>query len=159
AEADTIAAFREAHHPGSGEPLFERVYAAREHFGCDPIERGWPDVIAIPMPGFHTRSKFDGSRGNAALLRGHPTLTGTHPRESVLMIRAPQMAGAMTPGSRHVVEMRDVAPTILGLLGLPPGNAMTGRCLVDGIVGWRSTQRQENGFDPRSYIDMCQHPT
>src|SRR5205814_9068839 len=52
AEADALAAFREARHPVTGEALFEDSYATRERFGCDPIARGWPDVIGIPTPGF-----------------------------------------------------------------------------------------------------------
>ncbi len=161
AEADTLAAFREVRHPTTGEALFEDVYATRERFDCDTIARGWPDVVAIPAPGFHTRSKFD-TAGH--LLFADPTLTGTHRRETVLMIRAPSVAAAGTLGGRQVachserseestwgtrlacqatdtraacptrrpvVEMRDVAPTILGLLGQPPGKHMTGRCLTD----------------------------
>jgi predicted AlkP superfamily phosphohydrolase/phosphomutase len=152
AEAEAMAAFRESRHPVTGEALFEGAYATRERFACDPMARGWPDVVAIPAPGFHTRSKFD-ARGQ--LLFADPTLTGTHRRETVLMIRAPWAAWGTRPGvarevlrcaqkdrgtqkdappqddSRATVEMRDVAPTILGLLGQPPGEHMTGHCITD----------------------------
>jgi hypothetical protein len=127
AEADAIAAFREARHPVTGEILFESAYAVRERFCCDPVVRGWPDVVAIPAPGFHTRSKFESrlSVGKNPLLLDDPTLAGTHRRESALLIRSPLAAG------RQAAEMRDVAPTILQLLGQSPGEQMTGRAIDD----------------------------
>jgi predicted AlkP superfamily phosphohydrolase/phosphomutase len=131
-EAETIAAFREARHPVTREPLFESAYAARDRLGCDPITRGWPDVVAIPAPGFHTRTKF-GSRfsaGKGQLLFADSTLTGTHRRETALMIRSPFAAG------RQIAEMRDVAPTILRLLGQPPAAHMSG-CALDDSAGRR----------------------
>jgi predicted AlkP superfamily phosphohydrolase/phosphomutase len=139
-EADALAAFREARHPVTHEPLFESAYATRERFGHDPVARGWPDVVAIPSPGFHTRTKFDaGILRSGKLLRGDPTLVGTHRPDTVLMIRSTMAAG------RKAADMRDVAPTILSLLGQPPGKQMTGRALGDdagqgaaGVVASRS---------------------
>ena len=127
AEADALAAFREAVHPRTGEPLFEEVYAVREAFGIDPIERRWPDIVAIPADGFQTRAKF--SRGER-LLVDDPTLTGTHRRVSALMVEGP----ASGTGGGHTAEMRDVAPTILHLLGLPPLPHMTGRVLTEMLA-------------------------
>ncbi len=150
AEADALAAFREARHPVTEEPLFDHAYATRGLIGCDPIARGWPDVVAIPAPGFHTRTKFDTAR---RLLCDDPTLTGTHRRETVLMIHAPGLACTVplrgVQSTRPVAEMRDVAPTILALLGQPPGTQMTGRSLLAGAghladpsAGTRRAQRE-----------------
>jgi predicted AlkP superfamily phosphohydrolase/phosphomutase len=117
AAADVIAAFEEARHPQTGEPLFDEVYAFAERFGGDPLELELPDVVAIPAPGFHTRVKLD--RGGQLLLPD-AMLTGTHRPSGVLMIRAPQVVLG-----RHVgAELRDAAPTILHLLGMPPTQAM-----------------------------------
>jgi hypothetical protein len=155
-QAEAVAAFREARHPITDEPLFEDVYATRDRFGCEPISRGWPDLVAIPAPGFHTRTKFGAGR---RLLSADPTLTGTHRRDTALMIRAPSANANPNPhpeGSEEpramphepfsgdrtdapaVAQMRDVAPTILGLLSLPVGKHMTGRCLLNGQMAVQS---------------------
>jgi predicted AlkP superfamily phosphohydrolase/phosphomutase len=126
AEEELLAAFREVQHPRTREPLFLDVYSTRRRFGCDPVVRNWPDIVAIPAPGFHTRTKFDAP---GRLLLEDPALTGTHRREGILLIQAP---GAVT-GQRYTAHMRDVAPTILHVLGLPPGGAMTGRVLHEMI--------------------------
>ena len=76
----------------------------------------WPDVVAIPAAGFHTRSKLDLVPG---LMQSDPHLTGTHRSEGVLLIDAP---GVRT-GQGLTAEMRDVAPTILHLLGQFAGEA------------------------------------
>ncbi len=115
--------FRDAQHPLTGERLFDNVFSTGQRFDCDPIERMFPDVVAIPAVGFQTRSRFDHRR---QLMRGDPSLTGTHRREGVLMVQA---AGLVT-GQRYVAQLRDVAPTILRLLGLPAPDSMTGCALV-----------------------------
>ena len=120
--ADAMAAFREAQHPETGEPLFEEIFGVASQFHCDPVERMWPDLVAIPAPGFHTRHKFDAA---PQLLRRDPTLTATHRLEGVLMVQAPGVASGRSEGA----ELRDVAPTILQLLGLPVPSRMTGRVL------------------------------
>jgi predicted AlkP superfamily phosphohydrolase/phosphomutase len=122
--ADTMAAFREAEHPETGEPLFEEIFGVASQFDCDPVERMWPDLAAIPAPGFHTRHKFDAA---PQLLRRDPTLTATHRLEGVLMVHAPGVAR----GDSDAAELRDVAPTILQLLGLAVPARMTGRVLSE----------------------------
>ncbi|MEX2561561.1 MAG: alkaline phosphatase family protein, partial [Pirellulales bacterium] len=103
AVCDTIAAFDEARHPGTGERLFEETFGTAERFGQDPVERQWPDVVAIPAPGFHTRHKFESS---PRLMRGDPNLVATHRREGVLLVDAP----LMRIGQGHAADLRDVAP-------------------------------------------------
>jgi hypothetical protein len=77
-------------------------------------------LVAIPAPGFHTRHKFDAS---PQLLRSDPTLTATHRREGVFMVHTP----GISVGRSRTAELRDVAPTILHLLGMPAPARMTGR--------------------------------
>jgi predicted AlkP superfamily phosphohydrolase/phosphomutase len=120
--ADTMAAFREAEHPETGERLFVELSSTASRYNCDPVERMWPDLVAIPAPGFHTRHKFDAS---PQLLRRDPTLTATHRLEGVLMVQAP----GVSTGRSQTAELRDVAPTILQLLGMPAPSRMTGRVL------------------------------
>ncbi len=129
AAADTVAAFTEACHPDTGERLFCEAYSTAQRFQADPVERRWPDIVAIPAAGFHTRHKIDRSR---RLMRPDPTLTGTHRADGVLVIDAP----GVVVGQRFSAHLRDVAPTILHLLGMSPPAHMTGRVLAE-MVGTR----------------------
>ncbi|MBI3463592.1 MAG: alkaline phosphatase family protein [Planctomycetes bacterium] len=122
ATAEIMAAFREARHPQTAESLFDEVIDTRRAFDCDPIERQWPEVIAIPAAGFHTRTKLDAP---GELLRSDPAMTGTHRPLGVLMINSPRAI----LGRHTTAQLRDVAPTILRLLDIPPAQPMTGRVL------------------------------
>ena len=141
ATADLLACFREATHPESGEPLFEDVWSVAERWDIDPLERHWPDVVAIPSPGFHTRSKLDGASG---LMLGDEQLSGTHRLEGVLMMAGSRQPAThcRQPAARLAVtgtampqafraELRDVAPTVLHLMGTESVAPMEGRVLHD----------------------------
>ena len=120
--AEVVAALREARHPETDEPLFESAYLSRDRYGGDPLEGGWPDVVGIPTPGFHTRSRLDRS---GHLLRPDPEMAATHRRDGVLMIGPP----AVPLGKRASADLRDVAPTILEMLGAAPLSGAEGRVL------------------------------
>jgi predicted AlkP superfamily phosphohydrolase/phosphomutase len=143
ATLDAIAALREAVHPQTGEALFDEVYSLQERFDCDPIERGWPDVLGIPADGFHTRTKFDAGR---ALVQNDATLTGTHRQQGVLMLSGRAANSALSDASPVakpcIAELRDVAPTLLAMMGLPAGEQMTGRVLRE-LLTPVATQRRE----------------
>ena len=126
--ADAAAAFREARHPETNERLFVEITDTASRYGIDPVEKMWPDLVAIPAPGFHTRHKFDAA---PQLLRGDPTLTATHRLEGVLMVHAAGVAR----GRSQTAELRDVAPTILHLLGMPAPARMSGRVLSEILSG------------------------
>jgi hypothetical protein len=113
---------REARHPQTEEPLFVDVHCVRERHSIDVLEHHWPDIVAIPTDGFQTRTKLDPT---GELVLDDPQLTGTHRRQGVLTLpascgRCPRQA-----------EMRDVAPTLLELLGIPKPASMSGRSLFD----------------------------
>jgi predicted AlkP superfamily phosphohydrolase/phosphomutase len=127
AESAIVAALAQARHPHTHEPLFEEVFSVRRRFDIDPIEHLWPDVLALPAPGFHTRSKPGGSR---ELVSADPSLTGTHRQTGVLMVQAP----LVRCGHSHAASIADVAPTILAMLGIEPPKTMTGRVLSE-ILG------------------------
>ena len=128
AAAEVVAALAEARHPVSGEPLFGDVYLTEERFGHDPLLRFWPEVIAIPAAGFHTRHGFDRNR---QLVRSDPARTAARAGEGLLTVLTP----GVVLGQPCTAEVADVAPTVLGLLGLPPGREMTGRVLEELFAG------------------------
>jgi predicted AlkP superfamily phosphohydrolase/phosphomutase len=126
--ADVIHAFQTATHPETGEPLFVEVFGTAERFDIDPIQKLWPDVLAIPAAGFHTRHKFD---ARPQLVRSDPAMAATHRLEGVLLLHAPHIAA----GHYRAAELRDVAPTILQMLGLSVPAEMSGQPLDDILRG------------------------
>lgn len=146
AAAESVAALREVRHPETGEPLFADAFSVAERFGFDPLERMWPDVLGIPAPGFHTRTKLDEP---PRLVVGDDELTGTHRLEGVLMVRA----RTALVGRRNIAELRDAAPTILHLLGLPPAPHMTGRVLREMLAGQADAQGKPLA---RPHVAACQ---
>lgn len=110
-------------HPATDEPLFTDVYRTCERYGTDPLAKMLPDVVGIPAPGFHTRTRFDTS---GHLMRDEPGLTATHRRDGMLVV---EMAGVgdIREGD---AQLRDVAPTILALLGVAGGDQMDGQNLL-----------------------------
>jgi predicted AlkP superfamily phosphohydrolase/phosphomutase len=126
--AEVIRAFETASHPETGEPLFVEVFGTAQRYGIDPVQKLWPDVVAIPTAGFHTRHKFD---AQPRLLRSDASMAATHRAEGVLMLNAPHV----TAGAYRPAELRDVAPTILQMLGISVPAHMSGQALGDILSG------------------------
>jgi hypothetical protein len=64
-------------------------------------------------------------------MRSDPTLSATHRREGVMMVRT----SGVELGQPRTADLRDAAPTILDLLGIAPGPDMTGRSLCSKLTG------------------------
>lgn len=128
AAAEVLAALREARHPVTQEPLFREAWCVADRSGLDPVERCWPEVIAVPAAGFLIRHRLDRKR---RLLRDDPSLLAVPGGEGLLMVCAP----GVRVGQPCTAELDDVAPTVLHLLGLPPSAAMTGRPLKELFTG------------------------
>jgi len=122
AAADAMAALSEARHPASGEALFQHVYRTVDRYGCDPLAAGLPEIVGIPSPGFLVRHRPD---RNGHLLRTDPSLAATRTSEGTVILHGPDIA----PRRDFIADLADVAPTILEMLGLPPGEAMSGRAI------------------------------
>jgi len=122
AVADAVAALCEARHPATGEPLFEDVYCTADRYACDPFSAGLPEIVGIPCPGFLVRHRPD---RNGHLLRTDPSLAATRAGEGTLILHGP----GIPPHRDFTADLADVAPTILEMLGLPPGEAMSGRAI------------------------------
>ena len=107
-----FVALAAARHPETGRPLFPRVIAVAEEYGVDPAATGYPDLIALPDDPYWVRTKLAPGR---AWVEPDPDLPGTHRPEGIVAL-----AGAgITPGRTLQADLRDIAPTVLGLLGVP----------------------------------------
>ncbi|GAA3966828.1 alkaline phosphatase family protein [Actinomadura viridis] len=98
---------------GPGRPLVGEVLDGA-HLYAGPEAHRAPDLVVMPAHGVQVR----GSWTQAEPIAPGP-LTGTHTRhDATFWLRGDH--------GRGTVEMRDVAPTILACLGVPPGPAMEG---------------------------------
>jgi predicted AlkP superfamily phosphohydrolase/phosphomutase len=101
----------------AGPAVMSAVYL-REEIYDGPLARDAPDVVAVPAPGVQLRGGW-----KAPGLTGPDILTGTHTRDNaVFWTSRPELAA-------DLVDMADVAPTVLASLGIDPGPA-DGRILL-----------------------------
>lgn len=126
ARNETAIALATARHPDTGERLFPEVINLAEAHDVDPIEMGYPDLIALPHESYWVRTKL--MRG-AAWVEGDPNLPGTHRPEGVVAVSAPEIV----PGRRLDAALQDIAPTVLALLGEPAAPTMEG-VAIPGIA-------------------------
>ena len=103
-------ALADAMHPETGEPLFRKIVSTAAEYGIDPAAEGYPDLIALPDDPYWVRTKLGPGR---AWVEPDANLPGTHRPEGVVAIRGAGIA----PGRTLAADLRDVAPTILALLG------------------------------------------
>lgn len=114
--AEVLAALAEARDPESQQALFPLVYETSRGGGIDPLQRQWPDVVAVPAAGYHLVHRLDGA---PRLVGAQPEILATRSGQSLLAISGPSVAG----GATYTAALCDVAPTIMALLGLAPPSA------------------------------------
>ncbi|MFO0909142.1 MAG: alkaline phosphatase family protein [Isosphaeraceae bacterium] len=135
ARASAVQALREARHPESGLPLFPTVINLAETHGIDPAREGYPDVIALPEENYWVRTKLAPGRD---WIEPDANLPGTHRPEGIVAFSAP----GVVPGRRLTADIRDVAPTVLSLFGVPIPATMEGSPLQIGNAPATSTMRE-----------------
>jgi predicted AlkP superfamily phosphohydrolase/phosphomutase len=106
----------------NGKPVFEAVLTKEEAFTGPAV----PDAPDLVVPINHAEAPAALEGWDFALT--HPTLTGTHAPQGVLIARGPGIkAGAVIEGARIL----DITPTVLFLFGLPLTEDMDGQVLLD----------------------------
>ncbi len=114
-----LQALAEARHPETNRPLFPLVFSTAEAYQFDPAEQGYPDIIALPDDPYWVRTKLS---PGTTWVENDAALPGTHRLDGIYTIAAP----GVTPGEGARAKLRDVAPTVLHLLGLPVAESMQG---------------------------------
>jgi predicted AlkP superfamily phosphohydrolase/phosphomutase len=99
---------------GPGEPVVAEVLRGQELYH-GPAAAGAADLVLLPAPGVQLRGAWQ----TTSLVMDGP-LTGTHTREDALF-------WCRDDNGDGPVEMRDVACTVLGHLGIDPPASMHGR--------------------------------
>ncbi|WP_152050876.1 alkaline phosphatase family protein [Tautonia marina] len=108
----TRAVLAEARHPDTGNPLFPKVIDLGADYQLDPSEFGYPDLLALPDENYWVRTKLTSDRSWVA---ADPSLPGTHRPEGIVSLCAP---GVQTDRALDA-NLRDVAPSVLAMLGEP----------------------------------------
>ncbi len=121
----TAAALSEARHPENSKPLFPKIVQTAEAYGIDPAREGYPDLIALPDEMYWVRTKLNTLERSRWVI-DDPNLPGTHRPEGIVAIAA----AGVTPGKTLSAELRDIAPTILNLLGEPIPEYIQGKPIV-----------------------------
>jgi len=103
-------ALAEAKHPETGALLFPNIVSTAKEYGIDPVAEGYPDLIALPDDPYWVRTKLGPGR---AWVEPDANLPGTHRPEGVVAACGP----GINPGRNLAVNLRDVTPTVLALLG------------------------------------------
>jgi predicted AlkP superfamily phosphohydrolase/phosphomutase len=111
-----------AKHPETGVALFPQVIPTAATYRLDPAREGYPDLIALPEENYWVRTKLSTGRD---WVEPDANLPGTHRPEGVVAL-----CGEGVPACRTLrADLRDVAPTILRLFGVPIPEYMEGRPL------------------------------
>lgn len=149
---ETQAALSRLRDPDDGEPVVTAFYRKEELFD-GPLMPAMPDMV-ISMRNWSYRGIYSTTvelsreeifRPQAQEWKqlGH---TGTHRREGILVLHGPDIAA----GDSGAVDMVDVAPTIMALLGLPHFQDWDGRVLVESLSRAASGRAADAGeYDAR----------
>ncbi len=130
ARRSTAEALAEARHPESKALLFPQIIDTAETYGIDPAREGYPDLIALPEENYWVRTKLTPGR---AWVEADANLPGTHRPEGIVAFAGE----GVVPGRRLKADLRDIAPTVLKLFGLPIPEVMEGTPL--DVLGFRDT--------------------
>lgn len=139
-----VQRLRDLRHPRTGEPLVERVYLRDEMYQGPAASLG-PDIMFLAKDGLYEAYgdvQFASSRW---LAPPHDGWSGTHRQDGVLIMHGPNVQAGLCLENASIV---DLAPTILGLLGVPIPRHMDGRILHEAF---RPGALDANALE---YVDM-----
>ncbi|MBI5521358.1 MAG: alkaline phosphatase family protein [Desulfarculus sp.] len=107
-------------HPESGQPLIRRVYKREEIYAGPQLAKA-ADLIIDPMPGCELKANWD-----APGLLAPPDLSGAHTYDDAFFY----LQGAKSLPEDNSFSLMDMAPTLLGLLGVQPPPGLDGQNLL-----------------------------
>jgi len=117
--------FLSTYEPLSGIKAFKEVFIGKDYFRNNG-NPNLPDLILVPNDGFTVNKAFTTKRNYST-----PSLSGTHKRNGVLIIKGNNVKQGLTGFKANIVDM---APTILYILDLPIPSDMDGHPLLDIIA-------------------------
>jgi predicted AlkP superfamily phosphohydrolase/phosphomutase len=140
ARAQAAAALAEARHPETGVSLFPQVITTADAYGVDPAREGYPDLIALPEEHYWVRTRL---APGSSWVEPDANLPGTHRPDGIVAL-----CGDGIPAGRTLrADLRDIAPTVLHLFGLPTPGSMEGAPL-DALATRPPLTPREDGPSP-----------
>jgi hypothetical protein len=124
--SDLKAGLMEILHPGTGQPLLERV-CEREELYHGPYAHLAPDLTVVLNDWrYRTIGLHDFTTHKVISPAFGPT--GDHRMEGILIAAGPAFRAGASP---RQADLLDIAPTVLHLLGIPVPDDMDGRVLTE----------------------------
>jgi len=116
--------------PATGKIMFDMVYAGKDIYS-GPSSRAAPDVIFLDQQMVYAAHRMF-ELGSSRLVTLHPIYSGNHKMDGILIAQGP----SVEPGSKPRSEpnLVDLAPTILGYLGLRIPGEMEGKVIAELLV-------------------------
>lgn len=150
--------------PETGESVVGRVYKREEIYDGPFLDRAPDLIVKWKDYAFWGRGRYDSRRTHIFEAQrqvdfSDMPLTGSHRLEGVLIINGPDIqSGAHIEGAR----LMDLAPTILGVMGLPIPRHMDGTVLhkafVDGAIQGLVSDSASSSDDSSPEADLAYTP-
>lgn len=120
--------------PDTGRQIISRVYQDHELYR-GPYRENFPDLFLETAPEYIVRGGFGRS-----LIEKFPVQKSSHGQEGIFLCKGP---GIKPHRYEHYINIQDLAPTILYLLGLPIPRDMDGKVHVDIM---HSSERKDSKY-------------
>ncbi|MBI4787794.1 MAG: alkaline phosphatase family protein [Chloroflexi bacterium] len=139
--AEITRALRELTDPRTGLKLVEHIYRGEDYY-AGPFAQNVPDMIVMLHPDYGGSYRLGRYSSYVTELQAH-THRGNHRMEGVFIARGPQVAPRATP--LPDLDIEDIAPTALHLMGLPVPEDMDGRVLSEILTPEARQQPVQTG--------------
>ncbi len=120
-------ALRALTDPHTGRKLVEHVYRGEEYYD-GPLAQNVPELLVMMDPDYGGSYRLGRYSSIVTELQVH-THRGNHRMEGIFAVRGPEIARQAKPLPN--LDIEDVAPTVLHLMGLPVPDDMDGRVLTE----------------------------
>lgn len=112
--------------PQTGAPIVRAIHRAHTIYHGEALER-LPDLIVEPMPGYSFASKTYFRSGKVfSQVKDDEALIGHHAPEGIYLLAGPNVRKRNNGHSSTVVDLQDLAPTLLYWMHLPVPQHMDG---------------------------------
>ena len=124
---ELMAALRNVVDPATGKPIVRWVWR-REECYHGPYAAEMPDIILVMYPEYGSSDRLS---NYSAIVTERPSINdpGGHHVEGIFVAKGPEVAAQAEP--LPGLQIEDVAPTVLHLMGLPVPSDMDGRVLTE----------------------------
>lgn len=122
-----MSALRELSDPHTGARLVEHVYRGEDYYD-GPFAQNVPDIIVMMQPDYGGSYRLGRYSSIVTELQTH-SHRGNHRMEGIFAANGAEIAHQEQPLPN--LDIEDVAPTVLHLMGLPVPNDMDGRVLTE----------------------------